>query len=106
MSDRPIRKIYVLIKQVPDQSAKAGINPDGTITLGLQGPIGGAVLTPASSAPRLAQPVEVRTENGTTITVGNISALTDRVAIIGVRSGGWKTEDLGGAARHPIQHIE
>lgn len=31
MSDRPIQKIYVLIKQVPDQSAKAGINPDGTI---------------------------------------------------------------------------
>jgi electron transfer flavoprotein beta subunit len=27
----PIRHIFVLIKQVPDQSAKAGINPDGTI---------------------------------------------------------------------------
>ncbi|HEY9686530.1 MAG TPA: electron transfer flavoprotein subunit beta/FixA family protein [Coleofasciculaceae cyanobacterium] len=26
-----INNIYVLIKQVPDQSAKAGINPDGTI---------------------------------------------------------------------------
>jgi electron transfer flavoprotein beta subunit len=26
-----IKDIYVLIKQVPDQSAKAGINPDGTI---------------------------------------------------------------------------
>ncbi|HEY9746719.1 MAG TPA: electron transfer flavoprotein subunit beta, partial [Oculatellaceae cyanobacterium] len=26
-----IQNIYVLIKQVPDQSAKAGINPDGTI---------------------------------------------------------------------------
>ena len=26
-----IRNIFVLIKQVPDQSAKAGINPDGTI---------------------------------------------------------------------------
>ncbi len=26
-----INDIYVLIKQVPDQSAKAGINPDGTI---------------------------------------------------------------------------
>ncbi|MBY0449675.1 MAG: electron transfer flavoprotein subunit beta/FixA family protein [Cyanobacteria bacterium] len=26
-----IRQIYVLMKQVPDQSAKAGINPDGTI---------------------------------------------------------------------------
>jgi len=26
-----IENIYVLIKQVPDQSAKAGINPDGTI---------------------------------------------------------------------------
>lgn len=26
-----IKNIYVLIKQVPDQSAKAGINPDGTI---------------------------------------------------------------------------
>ncbi len=26
-----ISNIYVLIKQVPDQSAKAGINPDGTI---------------------------------------------------------------------------
>ena len=27
----PIQNIFVLIKQVPDQSAKAGINPDGTI---------------------------------------------------------------------------
>lgn len=27
----PIENIFVLIKQVPDQSAKAGINPDGTI---------------------------------------------------------------------------
>jgi electron transfer flavoprotein beta subunit len=27
----PIQDIFVLIKQVPDQGAKAGINPDGTI---------------------------------------------------------------------------
>ncbi len=27
----PVQNIFVLIKQVPDQSAKAGINPDGTI---------------------------------------------------------------------------
>lgn len=29
--DMTIQNIFVLIKQVPDQSAKAGINPDGTI---------------------------------------------------------------------------
>ena len=28
---KPIKNIFVLIKQVPDQGSKAGINPDGTI---------------------------------------------------------------------------
>ena len=31
MAAVPIKDIFVLIKQVPDQGAKAGINPDGTI---------------------------------------------------------------------------
>jgi electron transfer flavoprotein beta subunit len=30
-SNTSLRRVYVLIKQVPDQNAKAGINPDGTI---------------------------------------------------------------------------
>ncbi len=31
MTQSSLKDIFVLIKQVPDQSAKAGINPDGTI---------------------------------------------------------------------------
>lgn len=31
LTEMPIQNIFVMIKQVPDQSAKSGINPDGTI---------------------------------------------------------------------------